>query len=1231
MARKKISNFLSDRAIVLFAILICALNVNVQAQIEGTILTYTISGSVGQPGVTMNGLPDTVTDENGSYSAVVNYGWKGTVTPVLAGFTFEPQQISYAKVTSDQPNQDYAAKIRTYKISGLVSVDGKPMKDVAIDGLPGTPVTGANGTYVAIVDYGFTGSATPMANGYIFTPGSKPYTNVNRDMSNQNYTGAVLTFTISGSTGVEGVTLKGLPGDPKSGANGAYSATVRFNWSGTVKPEKEGHTFEPVEMPYTDIMTSYPNQDYYANPITFTVTGSAGMDSVEMKGLPGPAVFTDGNGYYTAVVDWGWSGTVKPEKAGYKFVPSTGNYSKLKSDKTQDYTPEAIMLTISGSTGMEGVKMEGLPGEVITGTGGKYEVEVDWGFSGIVIPLKDGYKFNPLDITYAAIAKDQKNRNYTAKQITYTISGSVGVGGAMLKGLPGRAVMSNPDGTYSVEVKYGWSGKITPQKAGYTFDPVEIEYPELYGSEVNRDYYVSKEKRTIAGTIRTAKGDPVEGIFVLADNDGGSATTNANGEYELTVDYGWRGMVTPTLLGHNFRPTNKRYAAPITRNQTNQVFSAIVRTFTISDSVMIGGTGIKGVKVTANNGGGTTFTNDKGQFSVEVPYNWTGEVALEMEGFSFPSKPYTSNITENWKGDMPVSSIVPSRRPTPTLPTTEPTTTPGQPTPTPTPGRTQVQVPQGNQWTEGAIPGTPAPVVSTEPEKPLTPLEQIQKQLDELIKQREAPAVPEPGTVVPQVLLISDTFMDDPLIEVLQNIAATANVTIIPDETVVGNVACELKDVTVETALDIVLAGTPYVWKKTEHYYLVASGEITTGGLQNSMFPRMSETRRIRMSYVTAQAAVSLLSTAFRPYVQAEVIEPRTVGEAVQETYTVVVTAPQALADRIVADLKQIDKVRLQVLLDARIVVMERGNLLNLGVQWGFPTMSAGLFGNDLKGLGGGLLDFGGKVASGFQIGYAPDATFTNSLTATLNLLSQNDEATIIANPQVLAQDGKMADISVMKEEYYFMTGNQQQQGNLFGGFYSELEKIESGTKLNITPHIGDNNDITLDLAIEVSDSIPRGRESDLPVVTRRTSSNTVRIKNGGTVALAGLTENRTRTDKRRVPGLSKLPLIGGLFKNTNDEGASREIAVFVTAHIIPESSQDNYQQQQPTYGIQNPMGQAPTRQAPMGQAPMGMGQAPAPVRQAPMRQAPTRQTLSQPMEGDFRSSLRRSLSRPIR
>lgn len=1172
MARKNIGRVLSDGVVVLCIVLLCALNVSVHAAIEGEMVTYTISGSVGLSGVAMNGLPNTVTDENGYYSAVVKYGWSGTVTPVMAGYTFEPQKTTYPKVTSDQSNQDYIATLKTFTISGTTRIDGAPMEGVAMAGLPGNPVTGSDGAYKAIVDYGWSGSVTPIKDGYIFTPNTKSYAAIIRDMPNQSYTCALLTFTISGSAEVEGVTMNGLPGNPKTGRNGMYSATVKFGWSGTVKPTKQGHTFEPAEMPYIDVTSSYPNQDYAAIVDTFTISGTTGMDGVEMKGLPGTTVFTDENGYYSTSVEWGWSGTVKPEKAGYKFEPATMIYTKLTSDKVnQIYSPTPIILTISGSAGKQGATMDGLPGNPVTGAGGLYSAEVDWGWTGTVTPMLDGYEFTPADTPYAAITTNQKNRNYTAREITFTISGSVGVSGVTLKGLPGRPVISNSSGIYSTLVRYGWKGTVKPEKAGYTFEPSEVQYPELYGPEVNRDYTAALLKRTISGTIRSGKGESVEGIFLLADNDGGSATTNSNGEYELMMDYGWRGTVTPTLLGYNFRPTNKRYTVSITKDQANQAFTAIVQMFTISDSVMVGGTPIVGVQVSANNDGGAAATDSKGKFSVKVPYNWSGEISLSKEGFQFPSKSYT-NITEDYKDDMPVSAIPPVRR---TTPTTTPTTTPGLTEP-------RAIVPEGSEFVGVAPPAT-TPEAAPEPNKPLTPLELIQKTLAEILakKDKVITTVAEPNELAaPKVTLISNVWVDEDIITVLQSIASLANITIIPDETVVGMVTATLKDMPLETALDIVLGGTPYIWKKTPYYYLVCSG-----GIKDTMFLFVSETHRMKMNYITANAAVGLLSSAFREYVQAEIGQPGT------DTYTVVITAPPARMERIISDLKKIDHIRPSVLLDARIVVMERGNLLNLGVEWGFPRISFGAFGSDFKGVAGAV-DFGGKFPWGIQIGYSPDGTFTNSLDLVLNFLAQNDEATIIANPQILAQDGKRAEINVMTEEYFFMT--QPLQTAIFYS-RSELEKIESGTKLSITPHVGDNNDITLELAIEVSDSIPRGRESDLPVVTRRTATNTVRIKNGGTVALAGLTENRTRTDNRRVPGLSKLPIIGGLFRNTNNQKASREIAVFVTATIIPESSQS----------VKFIEPSTPTIQA----------------IQAPIR----------PMEGDFRMRLRNSLLRPTR
>ena len=122
---------------------------------------------------------------------------------------------------------------------------------------------------------------------------------------------------------------------------------------------------------------------------------------------------------------------------------------------------------------------------------------------------------------------------------------------------------------------------------------------------------------------------------------------------------------------------------------------------------------------------------------------------------------------------------------------------------------------------------------------------------------------------------------------------------------------------------------------------------------------------------------------------------------------------------------------RKHIMLDARVVVLERADLLDFGAEWKLPTVTAG-------GVVGDALGFPWAL----QIGYTPGREFTNALSLTLNLLTQNDEATIIASPQVLAQDGKEAEIKVTTEEYFQIATEE--------GPYirSDLEKIETGTIL---------------------------------------------------------------------------------------------------------------------------------------------------------------------------------------
>jgi type II secretory pathway component GspD/PulD (secretin) len=288
-----------------------------------------------------------------------------------------------------------------------------------------------------------------------------------------------------------------------------------------------------------------------------------------------------------------------------------------------------------------------------------------------------------------------------------------------------------------------------------------------------------------------------------------------------------------------------------------------------------------------------------------------------------------------------------------------------------------------------------------------------------------------------------------------------------------------------------------------------------------------SETRIIKLDYVSATTASNLLPERFTDYVKVD-----------ETTNAVSISAPAEESDEIAGYIEAIDTERQHVMLDARVVVLDRSDLLNFGVDWDFPTAQAGTFTDDTTGAP----DF----PYALQIGYTPSRQFTQALSLNLNLLSRNDEAAIVASPKVLAQDGREAQISITTEEFFEVTGDES------AFVRAELEKIETGTIMYIKPRIGNDGDLTLDLRIEVSDVIARG-EQNLPVVSRRKARSTVQIENGGTAAVAGLVDTRSQTAIDGVPSASRLPLIGNAFGTDELDRRERQVAVFVTATLVED------------------------------------------------------------------------------
>ncbi len=312
------------------------------------------------------------------------------------------------------------------------------------------------------------------------------------------------TATISGSTGVVGVTLQGFPGTPvTTDENGFYSAEVPQGWAGTVTPVKLGYAFVPPSRTFTTVAESLENQDYVARLLTFTISGNIGLPGVVLQGFP-QEVVSDPQGKYQAQVDYGWADTVTPKKPGFDFTPGSRLYPPLHRNLLdEDYTTRVLEFTISGTAGgIPGVTMRGFPGSpIVTDANGKYSVLLQAGWSGTVVPEKEGYRFEPFTKTYATLERNMTNESYAAKVVTFTVSGRTGVAGVLMKGLP-REPVTDQEGFYKAQVPFGWSGVVRPSKEGLSFTPPERTYDSVTASLSDENYAVGERMATISDVIK---------------------------------------------------------------------------------------------------------------------------------------------------------------------------------------------------------------------------------------------------------------------------------------------------------------------------------------------------------------------------------------------------------------------------------------------------------------------------------------------------------------------------------------------------------------------------------------------------------------------------------------------------------------------------------------------------------------------------------------------------------
>jgi type II secretory pathway component GspD/PulD (secretin) len=375
-------------------------------------------------------------------------------------------------------------------------------------------------------------------------------------------------------------------------------------------------------------------------------------------------------------------------------------------------------------------------------------------------------------------------------------------------------------------------------------------------------------------------------------------------------------------------------------------------------------------------------------------------------------------------------------------------------------------------------------------------------------------------------LLVTNSFFETDLRQVLTDLSMETGVPIIWDATVQGLVTFEAIEQPLEDVLRSILLPAGYVYSRQQGTYFVGSPKP-----EDPAFALLSTTEVVSLSNIDATEAVRLLSDFFKPYVKANAT-----GNAV------CITAPQSFVERIRSDLAQMDAPPTQILIEVVVSEIASDALRKIGLDWSFlgtdddETVSIGTDHTDVEGAA----VIGEITSLGLSIG-----SYSVDLAASLEALVQSGEARIRANPRIATLNGRTAEIGLTRDQYFVIATTTSQYTQ-----YNTLQAVSSGIRLAITPYASPSGEITVHVEPEVGDVVGKGA-NDLPEINRRTASTTVRVHDGETFTIGGLAIQQENTTYKKVPLLGDIPLLGMLFRYEERSVKDNQIVIFITPRIL--------------------------------------------------------------------------------
>ena len=257
--------------------------------------------------------------------------------------------------------------------------------------------------------------------------------------------------------------------------------------------------------------------------------------------------------------------------------------------------------------------------------------------------------------------------------------------------------------------------------------------------------------------------------------------------------------------------------------------------------------------------------------------------------------------------------------------------------------------------------------------------------------------------------------------------------------------------------------------------------------------------------------------------------------------------------DRVV---KAVDREPLEVLIEAEVWQIVLRDEYQKGINWERIFSADILHGQpDVTVTGSFPVYSSGSPSPALgdnnQLQVSVGTMAANGYSATFNLLQNFGDVKIISRPKIAVMDKEEARIMVGTREAYVTQTQSQGETTVTS---ENVEFIDVGVKLNVTPWINEDGMITMHIKPEVS-SVPRmlttSLGSEIPIVETSEAETRVKVKDGRMIVIGGLLKEEKRKDMTAVPWASRLPVVGGLFRSRADLRQNTELVFLITPHII--------------------------------------------------------------------------------